>query len=80
METEKLSYTNGEIESLIHWFDGKTLPENMQIDKSSYTSNLTETVNRIIHMIEANKHSINLLGYVFLLERIKRNLTNSDKQ
>lgn len=76
MEKEKLSYTKDEIQELIQWFDGKSLPKDMWVDACTHLLDTEVTVKKIIKVIEGNSHDINQFGYVFLLEKIRQKLSN----
>lgn len=75
MEKEKLSYTEDEIQELIHWFDGRSLPKELWVDACTHLMDAGDTVRKIIKVIEGSKHTIPLLGYVFLLEKIRHKLS-----
>lgn len=71
---EKRIYTKEEIDSLKAWFDARTLPQEMQIDSSAYTPNLSETVNMLFEQAYICYENYKMLGCVRLLEKIKSNL------
>lgn len=74
MTSNKLSYTEKEIDELIQWFNGRKLPDELWIDKGTHLVNTAETVRRTIVFTQHNKHDISLLGYILILERIKDKL------
>lgn len=80
MEHEKLSYTESQIKELVKWFDGRTYPKDLWVDSCTHLIDTQDTINKVIRLIEENNHSINLLGYVFLLDKIKNKLSSIEEK
>ncbi len=76
MKTEKKIYTLDEVKELKKWFDAQTLPQDMQIDKATYTPRLKETVNMLFDQAFLCHANPKMQGCLILLEKIKSNLEN----
>lgn len=74
MKIEKKMYTLEEVNKLKEWFNDQTLPENMRIDKASYTSNLKDTLAMLFEQAYICHNNPKMQGCFYLLEKIKSNL------
>ena len=73
MEKNK-TLTQEELQELVEWFEQKTLPAQMQLDKATYIPNLPETVERLFIQAEINYDNPKMQGCIYLLLRIKEKL------
>lgn len=76
MKIEKKIYTLDEVKELKKWFDAQTLPQDMQIDKATYTPRLKDTVNMLFDQAFVCHANSKMQGCLILLEKIKSNLEN----
>ncbi|MDE5676573.1 MAG: hypothetical protein K2G02_00630 [Phocaeicola sp.] len=74
MKENKKTYTKEEIDELKKWFDSRSLPQDMQIDKAAYTPRLKDTINMLIEQAYICYDNPKMQGCFFLLEKIKTNL------
>lgn len=74
MKREKKIYTLDEVKELKKWFDAQTLPQDMQIDKATYTPRLKDTVNMLFDQAFVCHANPKMQGCLILLEKIKSNL------
>lgn len=74
--TFKPDFTKAEVNELIDWFEKRMdqLPEEMQINKSSYTKNLRFTVAKLISMLKEREVTVTICGYIAHLALIKERL------
>lgn len=72
-------YTLDEINELGKWFDTIKLPESLQLDKATYIPDVRETLNCVIAQAQINCGNPKMQGAVFLLERIKAKLEETQK-
>lgn len=80
MKYEKLDYTEDEIKELVKWFEGRKLPEELWMDDASHLTNTKDTVEKTITLIENNKHSVTLMGFVYTLEKIRLKLQEMEQE
>lgn len=80
MKYEKLDYTEDEIKELVKWFEGRKLPEELLMDDASHLTNTKDTVEKTITLIENNKHSVTLMGFVYTLEKIRLKLQEMEQE
>lgn len=73
MEEIKI-YTYEELMELIKWFDDKTLPQSIQLDKATYIPDLKETLVKLAAQAEVGYNNPKTQGPIFLLERLKSKL------
>ena len=76
IKPEKKTYTLQEVKELKEWFDAQTLPQDMQIDKATYTPNLKVTVRMLCEQSLLCYSNPKMQGCLILLEKIKSNLEN----
>lgn len=76
MKKEKKTYTLEEIKEMKEWFNAQQLPQDMQIDKATYTPNLRDTVNMLFDQTLMCYNNLKMQGSLILLEKIKSNLEN----
>ena len=72
----KAKYTEKFRDEQVKWFEERmdNLPQTLQIDEASSTSNLPQTVRSLIQTISQNKPSIVFSGYLETLLKIKDKL------
>lgn len=78
MEKDKKLFTDAEKNELIHWFDGKALPKEMQIHSGLFTRNTADTVQKIIYMIRTSPDNANLIANMRMLGKIRQRLIDGD--
>ena len=71
---ENRLYTQEELHELQHWFEGRDLPESLQLDKATYIPNLRDTIKRLVIQSEINYENPKMQGCIILLERLKEKL------
>jgi hypothetical protein len=71
-------YHKEDIEELRAWFASHTLPQSMQIDESTFTPNLKKTVDALMHQAQRIYDNPNLYGVIYILERIRGHLTETE--
>ena len=72
-------YTHDELRELEEWFNGRELPKDIQLDKATYIPNLKDTLSRLIVQAEINRENPKMQGAIFLLERLKAKLEETQK-
>lgn len=72
-------YTSEEFGELLEWFNGRDIPESIQLDKATYIPNLKDTLSRLIVQAEINRENPKMQGAIFLLERLKAKLEETEK-
>ena len=72
-------YTSEELGELLEWFNGRDIPESIQLDKATYIPNLKDTLSRLIVQAEINRENPKMQGEIFLLERLKAKLEETEK-
>ena len=73
MEDIKI-YSYEELEELIRWFDDKNLPQSLQLDKATFIPDVKDTLERLIMQAEVSYSNPKIQGPIFLLERLKAKL------
>lgn len=73
-KTETRFYTRDELNELEEWFNGRELPEDIQLDKATYIPNVKETLKKLIVQAEINCDNPKMQGAIYLLERLKKKL------
>lgn len=73
---KKNTYTPEEIDELKEWFDTHqdTIPQDMYIEKSTYTPNLKETITRLFEQAYIYYSNPKMQGCIVLLQKIKKNI------
>lgn len=73
---KKNTYTPEEIDELKEWFDTHqdTIPQDMYIEKSTYTPNLKETITRLFEQAYIYCSNPKMQGSIILLQKIKKNI------
>lgn len=73
---KKNTYTPEEIDELKAWFNTHQdiIPQDMHIEKSSYTANLKETILRLFEQAYIYCSNPKMQGSIILLQKIKKNL------
>lgn len=74
MKREKKKYTLEELKEMKKWFDAQKLPQDMQVDKATYTPNLKDTVNMLFDQTFMCYNNLKMQGSLIILEKIKSNL------
>lgn len=74
MKEGKKTYTEEEVNVLKAWFDARSLPKTMQIDKATFTPNLKDTVDMLFEQAYICHENPKMQGCLYLLEKIKSNL------
>lgn len=72
-KTVKL-YTIEELRELEKWFEGRQLPESLQLDKATFIPNVKDTLKRLVDQCEINYENPKMQGCIYLLERLKNKL------
>lgn len=72
-------YTREELDELEEWFKGKELPESIQLDKATFIPDLKDTLERLIVQADINCENPKMQGAVYLLERLKAKLQETQK-
>lgn len=67
-------YTHDELRELEEWFNGRELPEDIQLDKATYIPNVKDTIGRLMIQAEINCDNPKMQGSIYLLERLKAKL------
>lgn len=74
MENKKNFYTKEEFKKLQSWFGEQSLPESMQVDKSTFIPDLKDTVFRLLDQAKVCHENPKMQGCLILLEHIKQRL------
>lgn len=72
-------YTHEELLELEEWFKQIDLPESIQLDKATYIPDLKDTINRLFVQAEINYENPKMQGAIYLLERLKAKLEETQK-
>lgn len=72
------TYTEEEVDELKKWFDARSLPAAMQIDKAAFTPNLKDTVDMLFEQAYICYDNPKMQGCFYLLEKIKSNLEKGE--
>ncbi len=67
-------YTRDELKELEEWFNGKKIPDSIQLDKATYIPNLKDTLAKLFVQADINCDNPKMQGPVYLLERLKNKL------
>lgn len=71
-------YSEEELNELRQWFDACPMPQDMHIDKATYTEDLKETVAMLFEQAEVCRENPKMQGCIRLLEKIKRILEEKE--
>lgn len=76
IHTFKTQYSKEEVEEVINWFEERMeqLPRELQISNSMRTSNLPETVKKLIKFVVSNEQTATFSGYASHLLLIRERL------
>ena len=72
-------YTHEELLELEEWFKKIELLESIQLDKAPYIPDLKDTINRLFVQAEINYENPKMQGAIYLLERLKAKLEETQK-
>lgn len=74
--TFKPDFTKAEVKEMIAWFEERMdqLPDELQINKSSKTTNLRFTVTKLISLLKHREVSVTNCGYIAHLALIQKRL------
>lgn len=77
--TFKPDFTKEEVNELVDWFDARMdkLPQELQINKSSKTTNLRFTVSKLISLVKGREISVTICGYIAHLAMVQKRLQQS---
>ena len=66
------NYTEAILEKEIKWFEERMdrLPQSLQINAATRTSNLRQTVESLIRTLQSNKPNVVFAGYFYTLTQI----------
>ena len=69
-------YTEAILEKEIKWFEERKdrLPQSLQINAATRTSNLPQTVESLIRTLQSNKPNVVFAGYFYTLTQIHERL------
>jgi hypothetical protein len=73
-------YSKQELDELKAWFDAQELPQSMQIDASTFAPNLKKTVETLWGQAMRFHDNPNMYGALYLLERIRAHLLESENK
>lgn len=79
MTRDKLSYTEDEVNELIHWFDNRTLPKDLRLDAGNYVRDTAAAVKTLIFQLGVNHHEKCMVSYIRLLDWIRQEIINKEK-
>ena len=70
------NYTEAILEKEIKWFEERMdrLPQSLQINAATRTSNLRQTVESLIRTLQSNKPNVVFAGYFYTLTQIHERL------
>lgn len=82
IHTFKTQYNKEEVEEVINWFEEQMeqLPRELQISNSMRTSNLPDTVKKLIKFVESNEQTATFSGYASHLFLIRERLKTMQKR
>ena len=72
-------YTCEELAELEAWFKDIQLPESLQLDKATFIPDVRETLDRLVLQAEINCDNPKMQGPIYLLERLKAKLEETQK-
>lgn len=72
-------YTREELAELEAWFKSIKLPESLQLDKATFIPDVRETLDRLVLQAEINCDNPKMQGPIYLLERLKAKLEETQK-
>lgn len=72
-------YTREELAELEAWFKSIQLPESLQLDKATFILDVRETLDRLVLQAEINCDNPKMQGPIYLLERLKAKLEETQK-
>lgn len=72
-------YTREELAELEAWFKNIQLPESLQLDKATFIPDVRETLDRLVLQAEINCDNSKMQGPIYLLERLKAKLEETQK-
>ena len=72
-------YTREELVELEAWFKDIQLPESLQLDKATFIPDVRETLDRLVLQAEINCDNPKMQGPIYLLERLKAKLEETQK-
>lgn len=72
-------YTRDELRELEEWFNGVELPESIQLDTATYIPDLKDTLAMLVMQAEINCENPKMQGPIYLLERLKTRLEETQK-
>ena len=72
-------YTREELAELEAWFKDIQLPESLQLDKATFIPDVRETPDRLVLQAEINCDNPKMQGPIYLLERLKAKLEETQK-
>lgn len=72
-------YTREELAGLEEWFKERQLPESIQLDKATFIPDVRDTLERLIMQAEINCDNPKMQGPIYLLERLKAKLEETQK-
>ena len=72
-------YTREELAELEAWFKGIQLPKSLQLDKATFIPDVRETLDRLVLQAEINCDNPKMQGPIYLLERLKAKLEETQK-
>lgn len=69
-------YTIEQLDELKKWFETADLPQDLQLDKSTYFPNLRHAANSLLEQAYSCYANPKMQGGIVLLERVKSLLEN----
>ena len=78
MKVDQKTYSIEQVNELKEWFETQDLPQDMHIDKATYSPDLKDTLDMLFEQAYICYNNPKMQGCFFLLEKIKSNLEKKE--